>query len=87
MRQPEGTETLLPGKSSERAWSEGSKNYIRNAEDEGSSPFTSTRKFSPKCATGFTEVGGRVPANHAGVTWSWFLDVSRPGSGSVPATK
>ena len=42
MRQPEGTETLLPGKSSERPWSKHREPDIRNAEAEGSNPFTST---------------------------------------------
>ena len=43
MREPEGIATLLPGKSSERTWSKHREPDIRNAEAEGSSPFTSTK--------------------------------------------
>jgi hypothetical protein len=43
MREPEGVETPPPGKSSERPRSKHREPDIRNAEDEGSSPFTSTR--------------------------------------------
>ena len=43
MREPEGVETPPPGKSSERPWSKHREPDIRNAEGEGSSPFTSTR--------------------------------------------
>ena len=43
MREPEGIETPLPGKSSERSWSKRREPDIRNVEAEGSSPFTSTR--------------------------------------------
>ena len=43
MRGPEGIATLLPGRSSERAWSKRCEPHIRNVEAEGSSPFTSTK--------------------------------------------
>ena len=43
MREPEGIETLPPGKSSERTWSKRREPDIRNVEAEGSSPFTSTK--------------------------------------------
>ena len=43
MREPEGIETPLPGKSSERSWSKRREPDIRNVEAEGSSPFTSTK--------------------------------------------
>ena len=43
MREPEGIETPLPGKSSERTWSKRREPDIRNVEAEGSSPFTSTK--------------------------------------------
>jgi len=39
----EGAMALLPATLSESPCSEGSKEYIRNAEAEGSSPFTSTK--------------------------------------------
>ena len=42
MREPEGIETPLPGKSSERPWSKHREPDIRNVEAEGSNPFTST---------------------------------------------
>jgi hypothetical protein len=42
VREPEGIEMPLPGKSSERSWSESREPYVRNVEAEGSSPFTST---------------------------------------------
>ena len=42
MREPEGIETLPPGKSSERTWSNYRETDIRNVEAEGSNPFTST---------------------------------------------
>jgi hypothetical protein len=44
VREPVGIETPLPGKSSERTWSKRREPDIRNAEGEGSSPFTSTRQ-------------------------------------------
>ena len=44
MRGAEGTPAVQPGSSSDSSWSEGSKNYIRNVEAEGSNPFTSTDK-------------------------------------------
>ena len=44
MREPEGIETPLPGKSSERSWSKHREPDIRNVEAEGSSPFTSTKR-------------------------------------------
>ena len=43
MRDPEGIETPLPGKSSESTWSKRREPDIRNVEGEGSSPFTSTK--------------------------------------------
>ena len=43
MREPEGIETPPPGNSSERPWSKDREPYVRNAEAEGSSPFTSTK--------------------------------------------
>jgi hypothetical protein len=36
--------TVLPGSFPKSAWSEGSKNYIRNVEAVGSNPITSTKK-------------------------------------------
>ena len=39
----EGTTNLLPGALLKRPLSEGPKNYFRNVEAEGSSPFTSTK--------------------------------------------
>ena len=42
MREPEGIATPPPGKTSERPWSKHQEPDIRNAEAEGSSPFTST---------------------------------------------
>jgi len=44
VREPEGIETPLPGKSSERPWSKHREPDIRNVEAEGSSPFTSTKR-------------------------------------------
>ena len=43
MREPEGLEMPPPGKSSERPWSKHREPDIRNAEAEGSNPFTSTK--------------------------------------------
>ena len=42
MREPEGIETPLPGKSSERSWSKRREPDIRNVEAVGSNPITST---------------------------------------------
>ena len=42
MRGAEVTKAARPGRTSNSTWSEGSKNYIRNVEAEGSNPFTST---------------------------------------------
>ncbi len=42
MREPEGIETPLPGKSSERSWSKDREPDIRIVEVGGSSPLTST---------------------------------------------
>ena len=42
MREPEGIETPLPGKSSERPWSKHREPDIRNVEAVGSNPITST---------------------------------------------
>jgi hypothetical protein len=42
VREPEGIETPLPGKSSERPWSKGREPDIRNVEAVGSNPITST---------------------------------------------
>jgi hypothetical protein len=56
MRGAEGIAAGLPGRSSESTWSEGSKNYIRNVEAEGSNPFTSTKE-SP----GHRADGGSLP--------------------------
>ena len=44
MRGAEVTKAARPGRTSNSTWSEGSKNYIRNVEAEGSNPFTSTEK-------------------------------------------
>src|ERR1700722_19324721 len=38
VRGAEGIAAVRPGRSSESAWSEGSKNYIRNVEPVGSNP-------------------------------------------------
>ena len=43
MREPEGIETPLPGKSSQRAWSKLLEPYVRNVEAVGSNPITSTK--------------------------------------------
>jgi len=43
VKEGEGTRMALPGSCSERTWSGSMKNYVRNVEAEGSSPFTSTR--------------------------------------------
>ena len=43
MREPEGIETQLPGKSSEKPWSKRREPDVRNVEAEGSSPITSTK--------------------------------------------
>ena len=45
MREPEGTATPPPAISSERAWSKGRDIDIRNVEEEGSNPFTSTKSL------------------------------------------
>jgi hypothetical protein len=42
VRDAEGTEAVRPGRSSDRTWSQGVKNYIRNVEAVGSNPITST---------------------------------------------
>ena len=42
MRESEGIETPLPGKSSKRTWSKRREPDIRNVEVGGSSPITST---------------------------------------------
>ena len=44
VREPEGIETPLPGKSSERPWSKRREPYFRNVEAVGSNPITSTKK-------------------------------------------
>jgi hypothetical protein len=43
VRGAEGIATVRPGRSLNRTCSDGSKNYIRNVEAEGSNPFTSTK--------------------------------------------
>jgi hypothetical protein len=43
VRGAEGIAVVRPGSPSDSTWSEGSKNYIRNVEEEGSNPFTSTK--------------------------------------------
>ena len=43
MREPEGIETPLPGRSSERTWSKRREPDIRNVEAVGSNPITSTK--------------------------------------------
>ena len=52
MREPEGIETPLPGKSSERSWSKHREPDIRNVEAEGSSPFTSTKGSGHRAKVG-----------------------------------
>ena len=42
MKETEGIAAPLPGKPSERTWSKRREPDIRNAEAEGSNPFTST---------------------------------------------
>jgi hypothetical protein len=42
VRGAEGIAAVRPGRASDNAWSEGSKNYIRNVEAVGSNPITST---------------------------------------------
>jgi hypothetical protein len=43
VREPEGITTPPPGQSLERAWPKHREPHFRNAEAEGSSPFTSTK--------------------------------------------
>jgi hypothetical protein len=43
VRGAEGIAAVRPGRASDNAWSEGSKNYIRNVEAVGSNPITSTK--------------------------------------------
>jgi hypothetical protein len=43
MREPEGIESPRPGKSSKTPRSKGRDLDIRNVEEEGSNPFTSTK--------------------------------------------
>jgi hypothetical protein len=44
VRGAEGIGAVRPGRTLDRSWSEGSKNYIRNVEAVGSNPITSTKK-------------------------------------------
>ena len=55
MRGAEGRSAVGPGRSSNRAWSEGPKNYIRNVEAEGSSPFTSTKSPGQRLESGIPQ--------------------------------
>ena len=55
MREPEGIETPLPGKSSERPWSKHREPDIRNVEAEGSSPFTSTKSPVQRAESGIPQ--------------------------------
>ena len=57
MREPEGIATPLPAISSGRPWSKHREPDVRNAEAEGSNPFTST---GPKSL-----VRGGVPTRSA----------------------
>ena len=43
MREPEGIETPLPGKSSESTWSKHREPHFRSVEAVGSNPITSTK--------------------------------------------
>ena len=43
MREPEGTESLRPGRSEKIPWSKGREVDVRNVEAVGSNPITSTR--------------------------------------------
>jgi hypothetical protein len=74
VRGAEGTAVARPGRSSDNAWSEGSKNYFRNVEAEGSNAhpvptyrrsgqsLTLTRRISQGLSSYFgesTTTGGR----------------------------
>ena len=67
MREPEGIETLPPGKSSERPWSKRREPDIRNVEAEGSSPFTSTRQKGQ--VTGLKCDPHRFTKRRSSTTW------------------
>jgi hypothetical protein len=43
VRGAEGIAAVRPGRTLDRTWSEGSKNYVRNVEAVGSNPITSTK--------------------------------------------
>ncbi len=75
MREPEGIETPLPGKSSERAWSKDRESYIRNVEAEGSSPFTSTKGQ-------VTGLKWDPPQNHRALRVAWVEVVAPKRSAS-----
>jgi hypothetical protein len=52
VRGAEGRSAVGPGRSSNRAWSEGPKNYIRNVEAVGSNPITSTKSPGQRAKVG-----------------------------------
>ena len=73
MREPEGIETPLPGRSSERAWSKGREPDIRNVEAEGSSPFTSTKGPGQRAEGGIPQkIRFSGVSLRALSTWVWF---------------
>jgi hypothetical protein len=78
VREAEGPATLRPGSLLEDARSQGSKNYIRNVEAEGSSPFTSTKSPGHMAKVGSPE------GHEALLSATWFVvevvDASWPRS-------
>ena len=77
MREPEGIETPLPGRSSERTWSKHLEPDIRNVEAEGSSPFTSTKSPGQRA-----KVGSRKKIRFPTVSLRVFI--GHMTSGSAP---
>jgi len=60
----EGVITRLPGRSSDRRWSEVPKNDIRNVEAEGSNPFISTKSPGQRAKVGSPQLQ-KVPVSAA----------------------
>ena len=58
MRDPEGIETHLPGKSSESPWSKHREPDIRNVEAVGSNPITSTKGPGQRPESGVPKIYG-----------------------------
>jgi hypothetical protein len=55
VRDAEGTSAVRPGVTPGSAWSEGSKNYIRNVEAVGSNPITSTESPGHRADGGISQ--------------------------------